>query len=317
MTNGTLFNLEDVVAVAAEDGKENVLGYLVWYSVETGLKVDQEKAAEAVVRRDLQTTPRKVLPFHAWQRITRDEIHGKRFFLPTGERVNLLLRSVNEESDVAERHVVREIVDKKGRRLSVEPVAVLTLRKGTNQFGVCYKTEVEEEIKDYIAMARETFEDEIYYFDGQWVRRVIAKEIRLMDGISFKKTGGINFIPRSFADNFANLQGFVEEINVLVGREAVELASIMLINTAEHKELLNKAVHQYVSDQFTRLTKDIAAAKQSGKEMSEDVIMVFMERFTELKERVKRYMALTQTVSQTLEEELNLARASLGTLLSA
>jgi len=118
-----------------------------------------------------------------------------------------MIRDVYADSHTAVRHIVKEQVDSKGKRLSYyENEAVLSLEK---------KTESMSFSADSSSYAWELCQEAVRQFDtfknhhnGQAVRSMVQSILKTLSPTPVRPSGGVHFVPVAYDEELLKLTSF-------------------------------------------------------------------------------------------------------------
>lgn len=108
--------------------KETLLGWVAWYGIsDPSVKYDDLKQKVTDLGLDVEAMPAPLRAGDSFKRACR---YAEQKRIPYGDLfANIMIRSVSQNMETVERHVVVEIVDADGRRLEYETAANLILEK--------------------------------------------------------------------------------------------------------------------------------------------------------------------------------------------
>lgn len=192
-----------------------------------------------------------------------------------GVSAEMMIREVTYDDERVVRHMVKEIRDRRGQKLSYEPhIATFTFyrgnkrTRGTAQSGEKWKSkilpsvtgldlEMAQSMVDEIKMR---YDDSANYLHADALRAIIRNYIVELNAIACKPSGGVYFVHMSRQETVDALQKLVEKIG-----QGCTFHQLPLVDTLYQREMLTEAFQTEVEDDVRLLLKDIAALNEYAK----------------------------------------------------
>lgn len=245
----------------------DVIGYIAWYSI-ADPKISAEKFKELMRDNGLNTAlaPKKIRSVDAFKRACRNSERKK---IPIGDDkyVNLLIRAVSTSAEETERHIVREVVDQSGKRLSYLDVAKLKFDRENESVSVSARQLPTQEENDLIAETIRQFKSELHdatnYLESQVIRNTIRNQLKVTNAVNVRSKGSVYFIPVDSKDIVVGLEGLCEALN-----SGSVFHSVPLLDTSKQREMVKAAfeadVHQKAAANIAKLQEYISSGRKIG-----------------------------------------------------
>jgi hypothetical protein len=289
--------------VANQNQTTSRIGQLFWYII-AETYTDQVTMAQAFMESGLPD--RYKLPpiraVDAYRRASKS-IEG-RATLDGDRRIELLVRDVWHNKDEVVRHLVVEIRDTSGHRLTYDSKAALL------RFDHNYKTVDVEVVRDeaFIVDAVNTFRKNYELFlttyDGAAKRRAVYAVLNDLSATALKESGGVYLIPRQNEELLFQLIAF---INRLAGCKAYHLS---VENTEEARDM----VRDVVTNKAETILNEIRATLKADV-VTEDTIQTLLERAKHIRQEVTLYQEILKESIGTLETDVDLLEQQMMSLI--
>ncbi|MBA2176873.1 hypothetical protein H0266_18495 [Halobacillus locisalis] len=234
--------------IVATQNQEGALGFIFWYSVSSNIEVTREDLGDLFknIGIDENWLPNEIRPSDAFRRAT-SEIQRKR--VPTSDpniNRNYLSREVYSDTQMVQRNIVIENVDKQGKRLDYESNAtVIELDKENVEFKVISKPG-EDAARELAYEAKHKFDKYITYYSSQQLRVMVSKFLSSLAPTQVRPNGGVYFIPINFADDLSKLQTLCEELDS-------EGVSIPLYDSSDNRNMVLRKLKDDLHTAIQRL----------------------------------------------------------------
>lgn len=260
-------NLKELAVVRQETGE--YLGYLVWYTVaETW--IDREKLKNLLAKAGLgeEWLPREIRAVDAFRKATK-QVEKKREVVGDGIFCRYMMREVHCDLHSVTRHLVKEIVDSKGKRLDYNPnEAVLVLNKDTKTVEVesCANSKAQDICRE-ILMLFEIFRT---HHDARAIRSMIYNMLSQMAPTPLRPSGGVYFVPRDYEVLLKKMVAFLRSLG---GRSEGFMAP--LVDQRQYRDYIREKLQQYMEDTVANLAR---ALKNGDPDRSDAVALVSAAR---------------------------------------
>lgn len=282
---------------------EATLGFICWFSISEP-RVTADDVANAIQASGMTVkAPGAPRTGDAFKRACR-ESERKKVPLNSEAYANALIRSVAQSATEVERHLVIEVVDEKGKRLSYETCAELRLDRTTGKLHVRqYRLDPERDqistavLKDLVA----NFDDAQTYIEAQVLRYLIREQLKEMHAVNVRPYGGVYFFPISQKQLGLALDQFTKSL----GPDCI-FHSLPLINVKEQREMLKAAFETSIHDEATQLAGELHDVVREGKKMTAAQFATYKKRHTQLMRQVEEYRGLTEDELDKANTEMDL-----------
>ncbi|MCL6600073.1 MAG: hypothetical protein K6T81_15250 [Alicyclobacillus macrosporangiidus] len=296
-----MFALENLVA--NQNQNTSRIGQLFWYII-AETYTDQVTMARAFMESGLpdQYKLPPIRAVDAYRRASKS-IEG-RATLEGDRRIELLVRDVWHNRDEVVRHLVVEIRDTSGHRLTYDPKAALL------RFDHNYKTVDVEIVRDEpfivdaVTMFRRNFDLFLTTYDGAAKRRAVYAVLNDLAATALKESGGVYLIPRQNEELLFQLIAF---INRLSGCKAYHLS---VENTEEARDM----VRDVVTNKAETILNEIRATLKADV-VTEDTIQTLLERAKHIRQEVTLYQEILKESIGTLETDVDLLEQQMMSLV--
>ncbi|SOC21588.1 hypothetical protein SAMN05880501_11324 [Ureibacillus xyleni] len=222
--------------VAKIEGQGNV-GHLFWYSIQN-VKITREELEQKMIVSQVDTVhlPNPIRPSDAFRRATQEL---KRTKVPTFEGnvyLNYLTREVTTDTQLIQRNVVIERVDRAGKKLAYDTEVVKILLNKSNNTVTYESTSTDLLAKHLAEEAKERYEQYKELYDSQNIRQFVGKVLDTMATTSVRASGGVYFVPCTYDGQLMNLASL---INDLADSTAT---CIPLFNIKSSHEMVNRQI---------------------------------------------------------------------------
>lgn len=204
---------------------EVILGHIAWFHISDG-RFDPKHIESEFARLGLnaQFLPKAINPADGWEKATK-EIQGTKYAIPgTDHRAELMVRDVTRDKERIVRHVVREVRDSRGVRLTHSAVAEIVFYKAQTRGGVVDHSSVRERaamatgvpveeqhfIRDALAVYADAYQRFTNYHDGQRIRVIARDYLLYLNGVALK--AGVYFVHSNRQPELLRLQEFMKSL---------------------------------------------------------------------------------------------------------
>lgn len=293
--------LENMAAVQNPQSGAHI-GHLFWYSIGDDL-YGRDLLEQTLVQVGLPLSfmPNEIRSVDAFRRATKEVECSLN--PSNGVSENYIVRDVYSDTHVAIRHIVKETVDSKGKRLSYnENEAILTLDK---------KAEVIRFTGDSCSYAWKLCAEARRLFDlfkdnhnGQAVRFMVQGILKTLSPTPVRPSGGVYFVPAVHDKTLAKLVAFSSSFPKGEGFK------IPVVNTAESVQMVERKVADHLDGILGQCRQ---AAADSG--LSKGRLAELIEETKGVITGYRDYESIISRQKEGLETRIQLIRDAMSLLL--
>lgn len=305
---------EHEAQVKTHHDKSEWLGRLMWYHVETSLRIPWRDINQQLISLGLtEQIPPPPRNHDVWRRVTTAAERRK---VPTpveGVFDNYRCVEVSGTGDeLVTKRIVREQVDRKGHKLHYEQIVDLTLHRSTGKIdekwlenenapGDYHSAASRPEAGNMVQEIRTEFnlwKDSLgHYAIRQWIRRTI----QAYGATAVRPSGGIYFLREEYADKVEALEDFVASFQ---GQS--ECHSLPLVDDAKQREMVKKAFEAETNGEIDNLLKEVREIRTEGKNITDEKWLGFIQARRDIQARAKEYADILETEMTKIESRLEL-----------
>jgi hypothetical protein len=293
---------------------ELILGYIGWYTV-TQPRLTHEDIMDLVVQEglDLSIVPKPPRPGDAFKRACRySEVQG----VPvpyTSDVANFMFRPVAQTLEEVERHLVVEIVDKNGRKLSHHTAVALQFSRKDAKLHVTVN-KISEDIDELVKQVMEDFvaklEESTIYIEAQVIRRMIRAQLENCNAVLARAKGSVYFIPKKHKDKIEGLENFLTHCGPGSG-----MHTLPLVDDTKQQEFISSAFQDGVHEQANQIISELKSHVHQQKEISPNQWNDYKQRLDALKNKRDEYDTLVDFELTAAETELDAVETYLAEFL--
>lgn len=286
------------------------LGQITWYTIHE-VEITRQEIIDKLKNAGLSTgfAPQPIITSDAFRRATR-EMETRRRPLNDATFVNLLVREVHTDAHEIVRHMVREVVDAKNRRLCFEQVAILKLLRPAGSFIVnelLLLTQAEQEAVNHATSRFERYRDT---YQSSHIRKIVTTILRTLDHITLRPSGGVYFVPGEYADELQKLKVFLNTVGA-------EMWTMPVLDTGDTRAVIAHSLDVEVKETAERLVKHLADRLSKRGQITETEQRHAVEAFGRLKQMTLKYRALLEDKLLSSQSNLEVAMRQVTQILSA
>lgn len=289
-------------------GDEELLGFLEFHTV-TNLRIHKDDLA-GIFRQNMLDTkkvmPQEIKPHDAFRRATKEaESQISVDYNGAKHKARLMVREVVSDSNIVERHLVREIIDVKNRKLTHVTVGKFILQKktGTMDTSVDLNYVDEYPYDQHIDQIQALFHDWTEYHTRETVSNIVRRVITSMNHVSIMPNGKATFIPKTQRTKLDALRGVIEDLKDYHTGDQSIIEIIPIIDTVEQREMVEKRVEAQMSQEANILMADFATILDNDK-LSVRVVKGYAQKVVALQEKLEEYEGLIHKKMDTLQNQL-------------
>jgi len=227
--------------------------------------------------------------------------------LPTdGQYAELLVREVTFDSDQVIRHVMREVRDTRGEKLSYDHVATLKffrggrIAEGKRHPGDHYRTQIlhglapldREHVQNLVATFEANYTTLSESLQSQALRAVIRNYVSYLNAIIVKPTGGVYFVHHSRQPTLDALQELVRRIG-----QGCSFEQFPLVNTHDSRQMLTEAFQSEVENACRELLAEIAALNEKARAHGD---RINVKKYAEMNGRYQEVLSRSEEYTRVL-----------------
>lgn len=281
-----------------------ILGYIGWYTV-TQPRLTHEDILDLVIQEglDLSIVPKPPRPGDAFKRACRySEVSG----IPvpyTSDVANFMFRPVAQTLEEVERHLVVEILDKNGRKLSHHTAAELQFNRSGSKLHVTVH-KINEDVDQLVVSVMDDFagilKDSTVYIEAQVIRRMIRAQLETCHAILARAKGSVYFVPKKHKNTIEGLENFLSHCGPGSG-----MHTLPLVDDTKQQEFISSAFTDGVHDQANQILSELKSLVTQEKEISANQWNDYKQRLDGLKSKRDEYDTLVDFELSAAETELD------------
>jgi hypothetical protein len=291
-----------------------ILGYISWYTV-TKPRLTHEDIMDLVVELGLdgQIVPKEPRAGDAFKRACRySEVSGVP--IPYSSDVaNFMFRPVAQDLEEIERHLVVEVLDATGRKLSHHVAAELRFERKVSQIHITLdqiSDEIDPLVEQVLEGFTETLKDSSTYIEAQVIRRMIRTQLELCNAILARAKGSVYFIPKQHRDKMEGLEAFLGHCG-----KGSAMHTLPLVNDKKQVAFIENAFEEGVHEQAAQVLTELKSFGLQGKDMSAKQWNDYKNKLTKMVDKTNEYSDLIDMQFGEAEVELQAVQLHLEDLL--
>ena len=294
-----------------------LLGHISWYTV-TKPRITHKEFAKLVTDLGLSKTiiPKPPRPGDAFKRACRYSERTNIPILGTENYANILIRSVAQNSEEIERHMILEERDPQNRKLGHTDVAHLRFERQGDKGKLHVKRQsvesdalteiVDESLRIFIA----NIEEATQYIDAQVIRRMIREQLDIANAIAVRSKGSVYFVPKSSRDIVEKLEQFCQSLN-----SGSEFFAVPMPDTGKYRDFITNAFTAEVHKEAVQLITELQEKLAGDKQMTAKAYADYRKRYNILKQRASDYGSLVEQQMDEADIEIQALKVNLKALL--
>lgn len=293
---------------------DTILGYIAWYTV-TKPQLTHEAIMQLVIDTglDLRIVPKSPRAGDAFKRACR---YSERLGLEipySPNTANFLIRPVAQTIKDIERHVVLEIIDPEGRKLTHETAAELRFVRETGVLHVKME-QLTPDLKPLLEDTMDNFasilKNSTKYIEAQVIRRMIRSQLEYMNAVLARSKGSVYFIPKKHKKLMEGLTEFTSNC----GPGSV-FHSLPLVDDTKQQELVKGAFEEGIHEQSQQIITELAALASQDKEITANAWNDYKQKLVALTHKANEYGDLVDFELTKSQTELEAVQAQLQEFL--
>lgn len=264
-----------------QDGGE--IGHIFFFTVGEDLYPTQS-LEKALVNcgLSLEYMPKKIRSADAFRRATK-EIETRRP-VSSGVAENYIVRDVYSDINTVVRHIVKETVNSRGKRLDYDAqAAVLTLDKTKEEISIQAAdpraAQLAEEAKRLYSVFKNSY-------NGQAVRYMVHGILKTLAPTPLRPSGGIYFVPASSKEDLDKLVSFCSSFPKAEGYK------IPVVDSSENAGMVTKKLKEHLQSSLRECKNALESTdlpKSRAKQILDDIRHVIKgyERYSSIIKKQK------------------------------
>jgi hypothetical protein len=293
---------------------DTILGYIAWYTV-TKPRLTHEDIMKLVTTHGLDPliVPKPPRAGDAFKRACR---YSERLGLEipySPNTANFLIRPVTQTLDDIERHVVLEIIDPEGRKLTHTTAAALRFDRKSGTLNIKMEQldpELQPLLEDTMDNFASVLKDSTKYVEAQVIRRMIRLQLEHMHAVLARAKGSVYFIPKTQKKLMLGLEEFTANCG-----EGSVFHSLPLVDDTKQQELVRGAFEEGIHEQSQQMIAELTTHSQSGKEITANAWNDYKQRLVALTHKTNEYTELVDVELTKSQVELEAVNAQLQDFL--
>lgn len=290
--------LKDVVAVPSSQG--NAIGFLTWNSL-SNMLITPDELKQKLIDSGLGAgwMPKDIRLPDAFRRATSEKF--KREVSP-GVYENYMFREVASTRSFAQRNLVCETKDTKGRRLNYVPDAgALVLDRKTEKVETSFVSSMAQQLVNNAALQFDIYRNN---YGSTTLRTLITSVLKSMSPTPVRPSGGVYFIPAQFEGNLDALVQFV------VSLEKGEAEKVPVMNTMDMKNMVTRKLLDHLRGTLAACENGVA------NQLKKNELKAILEDAKVIVSNVKDYEAIVTGNLQEMEAYVALIREKVASALT-
>ncbi len=293
-----------------------ILGYIAWYTV-TKPQLTHDAIMQLVGEHGLDPVivPKPPRSGDAFKRACRYSERTGLDIPYSPNTANIMIRPVAQTLDDIERHMILEIIDPDGRKLTHHTAAALRFERRAGVLHVSVEQlgdDLQPIIEESLQMFAATLKNSTKYVEAQVIRRMIRSQLEYMNAILARSKGSVYFIPKKYRKLMLGLEGFTANC----GPGSV-FHSLPLVDDTKQQEFVKKAFEDGIHDQATQIITELSALSSQEKEITTGAWNDYKSKLNGLVSKANEYNDLVDSELSMAETELEAVRVQLQDFLMA
>jgi hypothetical protein len=291
-----------------------ILGYITWYTV-TKPRLTHEQIRNLVLDLNLDKSivPKAPRAGDAFKRACRySETSGVPIPL-TNDVANFMFRPVAQTLEDIERHLIVEVLDPQGRKLSHHTAVMLRFRRDTGILNATVdpiNSDLDPLVKEVMEGFAATLKESTLYIEAQVIRRMIRMQLDKCNAILARSKGSVYFVPKKYKDKMEGLESFLTHCGTGSG-----MHWLPLVDDTKQQAFITNVFQEGVHEQATQVLSELKSYTTEQKEISPNKWNDYKEKLMSLVDKANEYSDLVDSEFGTAETELEAVKAHLDDLL--
>jgi hypothetical protein len=293
---------------------ELILGYIAWYTV-TKPRLTHEDIMDLIVDLglDVNIVPKSPRPGDAFKRACRySETSGVP--IPyTNDEANFMFRPVAQTLEDIERHLIVEVLDPAGRKLSHHTAVQLRFHRGTSELNATVEL-IDDDLDPLVKEVMDNFalvlQDSTTYIEAQVIRRMVRMQLDNCNAILARAKGSVYFVPKKYKQKMIALEEFLTHCGAGSG-----MHTLPLVDDTKQQAFITNVFEEGVHEQATQVLTELKTYTAQQKEMSPNKWNDYKIKLTALVDKANEYSDLVDNEFGQAETEIEAVQTHLQDLL--
>lgn len=289
-----------------------ILGSLVWYSVSHELHVPHDTMVAALTTAGLERwAPKPPNPSNVFRRVSSQAERKKvESDSDPNIRFNYLVRPVSDDDEFIDRKIVRERVNRSGKKLDHMVVADVQFDK--NRTAVTANFHVNDQLAtEIVNTVRSEFNRWRNAHDGMKVRQQIRNLLSASHATAVRPSGGIYFVSKAFKNELSALESFVDALP----SSHVSVHTLPLVDTGQQRDMLRQAYEDESLEEIDKLMSEMKEAASSQPRI--DKVARLVSEFRTQRQKADEYRTLLDDKLGSVSAQLDIAEKMAMNLLKS
>lgn len=315
----------DYLSGAGDLPEEAFVGSLLWFTVTKKAQVTPDDVQQrfSTYNLDPRYIPSVIAAANAFRKATGSEAREHHYLLADGHEAHAFLRVLPSTREDMTRVVVRERVDKAGKKLDHEEVGRIIFYKQSRAGGagserVRFSLHDERlqpgeraSLEPYLNHIYQDYETYKTYLYDQPLRQMVREYVEGLNAVSVRPSGGLYFVHRSRWDEVRRLAEMVRSLH-----PDCAFVTAPLPDLPEMREMLVDAFQDEIVDEVTKLVEAIEADRAAGKPVKAEMLSAYSDTVRTIAARAEEHTRILEVSQDRTAGALEGAYAVLAGLAS-
>jgi hypothetical protein len=316
-------DLRTYLAGVTELPRDVLLGYIVIYKVnDAAYELDKLTNWFTELNLNPGYLPSAAKPIDAYKKATADA-NNSEYTLLDGNTAHILVRDVGSDTEMVERHLIREIKDSTRRTLAHSKIGEAVfyrpkISKGkaiqdSHRFrlqilhGNLVDKSERTPLDAVVQKISDGFDRHLNYLDGMKVRHMVREYVKGLNGIELKPS--MYFIPVSRADELEQLAELMNRLG-----HGCNMQLIPLVELKKQKDMIIEAYQKDAEKSFTDLVEKVTHLRATRKSVTPDAFAKLMSEYEAINARAAEYRTDLSVTQDRTTGAAEIAKSALSAL---
>ena len=291
-----------------------ILGYITWYTV-TKPRLTHEDIMDLILELGLDPNivPKAPRAGDAFKRACRySEVSG--VSIPyTSDEANFMFRPVAQTLEDIERHLIVEVLDPQGRKLSHHTAVMLRFHRNTGVLSATVDL-IDDDLDSLVKEVMDNFavvlKESTTYIEAQVIRRMVRMQLDNCNAILARSKGSVYFVPKKYKAKMEALEQFLTHCGAGSG-----MHTLPLVDDTKQQAFITNVFQEGVHEQATQVLSELKSYSAQEKEMSPNKWNDYKNKLVQMVDKANEYSELVDDEFGQAETELEAVKAHLDDLL--